>query len=789
MENREYLCQIDKTGYLEEGIRRFPSIYIEGNAASGKTTLVEMFLKKHPEISFLKLDMQKEELDLAKFIEKGKSISCQIQEKKKWLILENVPAKMNPAMAKIFIEMVENIPEEVHVLFLSRSKPDEQLLDLVWKGKMGILPMERLMFSRKEVQQLVKSRQISLSVEEIYQKTGGWPGCVMVLLHLAEIMPHKSIEELLQSYEIKTYISAKILKELTPEENEILSYAAGCPWINEKFLHEFCSMENSEELLENLQRKGFLIFERERHRWKMFALFRQYLTSHLPELGKENVWYEQEGYLAEAFECVKRTGSESYERKMMLKYWDKVANLDLITENALNWKGKTPQECYIRGVYYHKTQQFEKLQKEINNLQKNSLRDFTVKEILINLCYLDPGMSLQEWIELVEKEQEADKKFRLYEMLGNSVSYLCGKRDLSGLFACDAKEEKRLARIWKTVFGDKERKCYRLAKIDYYLETQKKDNISEKDWYFLEEIDSSQDHWRIRISKLYLLCKSQKMHMEEMQSDKIKKLEAVLSQEENGICRALTEAVISLYAPWYGEKEKMAKWLRSIEKEQGINVNEDNYMILCCRAKGYLRLNQFERSEKLLKKLIPYLQMYHRNRFLSELIFEYAVINWQRELKGQAVKNMIESFLICSNSRYVRFYTEYGIYGQQVLEAYIEWKKASEPTRWSHKKKYYYGNVQRMPLEDYLDMVVRNAKKMTRQTKDLQEKDTTEHLTMMEMIILQNLGRGMSNAEICEELDLKLPTVKGHIYNLFKKLEVKNRGQAVVRAKELGLLE
>lgn len=82
MENREYLCQIDKTGYLEEGIRRFPFIYIEGNAASGKTTLVEMFLKKHPEISFLKLDVQKEELDLAKFIEKGKSIPCQIQEKR-----------------------------------------------------------------------------------------------------------------------------------------------------------------------------------------------------------------------------------------------------------------------------------------------------------------------------------------------------------------------------------------------------------------------------------------------------------------------------------------------------------------------------------------------------------------------------------------------------------------------------------------------------------------------------------------------------------------------------------
>lgn len=788
MENKKNQYRIDKTRYLEEGIGRFPSIYIEGNVASGKTTLVEMFLEKHPEIPFLKLDMKKEQMDPQKFLEKEDVLREKVKEGN-WLILENMPAKLDPVIAETFAELAETLPENVRMIFLSRSKPEEYFLDLIWKEKMGIIPMQKLLLSPKELQMLIKRRQSRLLAEELYEKTGGWAVCAAVLLHLAEAEPHKKIEELLQSYEVKRYISTRILNDLTSQEQELLSYAAGCPWVNEEFLSIFGHLENAEELLEDLHRKGFLTFEREKHRWKLFPLFRHYIPQHLPELGKENVWYEQQGNIAEAFECIKKTGSEFAYQQMMLKYWDQIDHLGLITENVLKWKGKTPQECYIRGVYYYKTQQFDKLRKEIGNIQKLSDKEFIAKEILINLTYLDPGISLSEWLGLAEEKQEAEKKFRLYEMLGNSVSYLCGLRDLSALFGCDGKEEKRLARVWKTVFGEKEWCCYRLARMDYYLETQKKDNISENDWKFLEEINQQEDTWRIQIAKLYLLCKSQKIQPEEIQTDKIKALEELLDQEESSVCKKITKAITSLHAPWYGEKEKMSKWLRSVGTEQGITVNEENYMVFCCRAKGYLRLNQYERAEKILKKLIPYLQMYHRNRFLAELMFESAIINWQSGLKGQAVKSTIESFLLCSNSRYVRFYTEYGVHGQEVLKDYIEWKKAAEPARWSHKKKYYYGNVQHMPLEDYLDLVMRNAKKMNRQTKNLQEKDTKERLTMMEMIILQNLARGMSNAEICEELDLKIPTVKGHIYNLFKKLEVKNRGQAVVKGKELGLLD
>lgn len=48
---------------------------------------------------------------------------------------------------------------------------------------------------------------------------------------------------------------------------------------------------------------------------------------------------------------------------------------------------------------------------------------------------------------------------------------------------------------------------------------------------------------------------------------------------------------------------------------------------------------------------------------------------------------------------------------------------------------------------------------------------------------------GQSNGEICDSLNLKLPTVKNHIYSLYRKLGVNSRVQAVLKGKERGLLE
>ena len=63
-----------------------------------------------------------------------------------------------------------------------------------------------------------------------------------------------------------------------------------------------------------------------------------------------------------------------------------------------------------------------------------------------------------------------------------------------------------------------------------------------------------------------------------------------------------------------------------------------------------------------------------------------------------------------------------------------------------------------------------------------------EPLSERELEILQLIADGLSNRDICERLFLALPTVKGHNQNIFEKLGVQRRTEAVARARELSLL-
>ena len=63
----------------------------------------------------------------------------------------------------------------------------------------------------------------------------------------------------------------------------------------------------------------------------------------------------------------------------------------------------------------------------------------------------------------------------------------------------------------------------------------------------------------------------------------------------------------------------------------------------------------------------------------------------------------------------------------------------------------------------------------------------TEHMTPRENLIARALAEGKTNKEIARQQDLSPGTVKNYTSNLFSKLGVRNRAEAIVRLKELGL--
>lgn len=61
-------------------------------------------------------------------------------------------------------------------------------------------------------------------------------------------------------------------------------------------------------------------------------------------------------------------------------------------------------------------------------------------------------------------------------------------------------------------------------------------------------------------------------------------------------------------------------------------------------------------------------------------------------------------------------------------------------------------------------------------------------ISKRELEVLELMAQGLANQEIADKLFVSLNTVKTHSSNLFSKLEVNRRTQAIQKAKELSLI-
>lgn len=71
----------------------------------------------------------------------------------------------------------------------------------------------------------------------------------------------------------------------------------------------------------------------------------------------------------------------------------------------------------------------------------------------------------------------------------------------------------------------------------------------------------------------------------------------------------------------------------------------------------------------------------------------------------------------------------------------------------------------------------------------MKESEGIEPVSVREKEVLQLISEGYSNQEIADRLYLSLYTVKGHARNIYGKLGVKNRTQAVAKGKFLGIIQ
>lgn len=83
------------------------------------------------------------------------------------------------------------------------------------------------------------------------------------------------------------------------------------------------------------------------------------------------------------------------------------------------------------------------------------------------------------------------------------------------------------------------------------------------------------------------------------------------------------------------------------------------------------------------------------------------------------------------------------------------------------------------------EIIVQPPEVFTLNTAELQKLN----LNNREYEVLQLLAKGHSNADIAAHLFLSVSTIKTHVSNLYFKMDVKSRTQAITKAKQLKIIE
>lgn len=236
-------------------------------------------------------------------------------------------------------------------------------------------------------------------------------------------------------------------------------------------------------------------------------------------------------------------------------------------------------------------------------------------------------------------------------------------------------------------------------------------------------------------------------------------------------CKELTSslnAMECLAACYDGNTEAIAEWLEnSAPDENGEIYMMDIYAYLV-KVRCYLQIGKYMVAYVLVKQLITLLTPGKRHMDLCECHMLSAMTCYRAGDKKRMCEELGTALEIAGKYHYIRLFADEGCCMVQMLTVYQEERGADDLTdrirEAAGEVGRYFPNYLKTPAESF------------------------EALTETEEAVLRLMAQGMNNDEIAARMGRKTGTVKFHSNNIFRKLQVQNRQQAVNRWREIKLL-
>lgn len=797
------IIQRDNINKLLDEIVNFKIIYISGPVGCGKTTAVKEWCNSIDE-QVLWYSIDDKEIESDKLIEK---ISEEIEKfhengKTKIIVVDNFENVRNKDVLQFSI--IDEMFDEYKLILISRSVLTSGLKYFLVKRELEIITYVDLLFNDEEIVDYFKVNGFDIddnNLEKIKKDTGGWVIGLNAILGALKVNNNEFNEQMytdsvLNAYEFLDY---KIFEKLDDNIKDFLIKTSLLDEIDigiARFIAEDKGLENIFDRF--LERESFLIKIRpgvykyvnyakkylKYKREKMYSkdeinkvykkIAEYYLKNN--EDGRAVDYYCKGECYKEAVLILEKLSYDSY-INLNLKIVDKY--IDIIPKEYVN---KSPTLCGTKFLssFIYKKGNLEEIYKSLINMRNIIPEDDPKRVALevrilyanISLTKMKPNKFLKSFKECSNILKKNNHHLVALCVMLNIPSILRGVRDFSSWGVHYEFVESILKESIMEMFGDEGLWLLDIAIAELLYE---KNDLSGALMRASKGVADSSTKGNISVYFVGMLVlmkilrtQGQSYEVKEMLTALEKKIkdEKAFQLEEN------LEALKARILLSSGDLEYSINWLNSLSS--GIIISEfsiSKIYIYMTAIRAYIYNSMYTQALIVLEALSVNLKDLNRVLDMIEVNILRAICFYEYNEESIALEYMDYAIKSAFKYKYIRMFANEGKLCALILSKYLKNKQDLS----SEYKKYV-----RKLINEANKCAIMVPNKMTNNLSHV-----IEPLTKTEDEVLKLLLDGLKYSEISEKLNIKISTVKTHVFNIYSKLNVKNKNEAMLLMKSM----
>lgn len=246
-------------------------------------------------------------------------------------------------------------------------------------------------------------------------------------------------------------------------------------------------------------------------------------------------------------------------------------------------------------------------------------------------------------------------------------------------------------------------------------------------------------------------------------------------------------AVSALLARCYLATGHQGKAMHSLQPEleqPATNpLNREQNQIALARVQ--MANGHYRQAQDTLSALIPVAERNAHNRHLVEILLVYAEALAAEDRCDESAAMLERALDKAESAGFLRLFAEES---EAIRDTLLDLPRLRTPGRWNRELLTMLRHKRAGNPNPKVAVAAPTPDALVEKTNAPEADTLLEPLSLREQEVLQLINQGLANKDIAAQMSVAPATVKAHIRNLYGKLGVGRRTEALARARELGLL-